>query len=62
MSFWPLSSAVTTIPHDGHTLFRLLRGCEERRDLTLLETMQRLLSLALDKARAAGFIAENFVI
>ena len=36
--------------------------CEERSDLTLVGAMQRLLRLALDKARAAGFIAESAVL
>ena len=48
---------------DPRTLGTLFFACcEERRDLTLLEAMQRLLSLALDKVRAAGFIAESAVL
>jgi hypothetical protein len=36
--------------------------CDELRDLSLLEAMQRLLALALDKVRAAGIIAEDAVL
>jgi hypothetical protein len=47
--------------HDNpRTLGSLFYACsEEQQDLSLVEAMQRLLSLALDKVRAAGVIAEN---
>jgi hypothetical protein len=48
---------------DPRTLGSLFYACsEERQDLSLVEAMQRLLSLALDKVRAAGVIAEDAVI
>jgi hypothetical protein len=48
---------------DPRTLGSLFFACsEERRDLSLVEAMQRLLSLALDKVRAAGIIAEDAVL
>ncbi len=48
---------------DPRTLGTLFFACsEERRDLSLVEAMQRLLSLALDKVRAAGMIAEDAVL
>jgi len=36
--------------------------CEERRDLSLVEAMQRLLNLAFIKVRAAGIIAEDAIL
>ena len=48
---------------DPRTLGSLFYACsEERRDLSLVEAMQRLLSLALDKVRAADIIAEDAVL
>ena len=48
---------------DPRTLGSLFFACsEERRDLSLVEAIQRLLSLALDKVRAAGVIAEDAVL
>ncbi len=48
---------------DPRTLGSLFYACsEEQQDLSLVEAMQRLLSLALDKARAAGIIAEDAVL
>ena len=48
---------------DPRTLGTLFFACsEERRDLSLIEAMQRLLSLALNKVRAAGIIAEDAVL
>ena len=48
---------------DPRTLGSLFFACsDERRDLSLVEAMQRLLSLALDKVRAAGIIAEDAVL
>ena len=35
---------------------------EEQQDLSLVEAMHRLLSLTLDKVRAAGIIAEDAVL
>ena len=44
------------------TLGSLFCACStEQQDLSLVEAMQRLLSLALDKVRPAGIIAENTV-
>ena len=48
---------------DPRTLGSLFYACsEEQQDLSLIEAMQRLLSLALDKVRAAGIIVENAVL
>ena len=48
---------------DPRTLGSLFFACsDERRDLSLVEAMQRLLSLALDKVRTAGIIAEDAVL
>ena len=48
---------------DPRTLGTLFFACSaEQRDLSLVEAMQRLLSLALDKVRAAGMIAEDAVL
>ena len=48
---------------DPKTLGTLFFACsEELRDLSLIEAMQRLLSLALGKVRAAGIIAEDAVL
>jgi hypothetical protein len=48
---------------DPRTLGSLFYACsEERQDLSLVEAMQRLLSLALDKVRSAGVIAEDAVL
>jgi hypothetical protein len=48
---------------DPRTLGSLFYACsEERQDLGLVEAMQRLLSLALDKVRAVGIIAEDAVL
>ena len=48
---------------DPRTLGSLFYACsEEQQDLSLVEAMQRLLSLALDKVRAAGVIAEDAVL
>ena len=48
---------------DPRTLGALFFACsEERRDLSLVEAMQRLLGLALNKVRAAGIIAEDAVL
>ncbi len=48
---------------DPRTLGSLFYACsEEQQDLGLVEAMQRLLSLALDKVRAAGVIAEDAVL
>ena len=48
---------------DPRTLGTLFFACsEERRDLSLVEAMQRLLGLALNKIRAAGIIAEDAVL
>ncbi|MDD2467499.1 MAG: transposase [Desulfobulbus sp.] len=48
---------------DPRTLGTLFFACsEERRDLSLVEAMQRLLSLALNKVRAVGIIAEDAVL
>jgi hypothetical protein len=48
---------------DPRTLGTLFFACsEERRDLSLVEAMQRLLGLALNKVRAAGIIAEDAVL
>ena len=48
---------------DPRTLGSLFYACsEERRDLSLVEAMQRLLSLALEKVRSAGIIAEDAVL
>jgi hypothetical protein len=48
---------------DPRTLGTLFFACsEERRDLSLVEAMQRLLGLALNKVRAAGIIAEGAVL
>jgi len=48
---------------DPRTLGSLFYACsEEQQDLSLVEAMQRLLSLALDKVRAAGVIAESAVL
>lgn len=48
---------------DPRTLGSLFYACsEEQQDLGLVEAMQRLLSLALDKVRAAGVIAEDVVL
>jgi len=48
---------------DPRTLGSLFYACsEEQQDLSLVEAMQRLLSLALDKVRAAGIIAEDAVL
>ena len=59
MSFWHLSSAHAD-PRTLSTLF--FACCEERRDLNLLEAMQRLFNLALDEVRTVGFIAECAVL
>lgn len=48
---------------DPRTLGRLFFACSnELRDLNLLEALQRLLSLAMDKVRSAGIIAEDVVL
>ena len=48
---------------DPKTLGSLFFACsEELRDLSLFEAMQRLLSLALEKVRAAGIITEDAVL
>ena len=48
---------------DPRTLGTLFYACsEEQQDLSLVGAMQRLLSLALDKVRAAGIIAEDAVL
>ena len=48
---------------DPRTLGSLFYACsEERQDLSLVEAMQRLLSLALDKVRAAGVVVEDAVL
>ena len=48
---------------DPRTLGTLFYACsEEQLDLSLAEAMERLLSLALDKVRSAGIIAENTVV
>lgn len=48
---------------DPRTLGSLFYACcEEQQDLSLVGAMQRLLSLALDKVRAAGVIAEDVVL
>jgi hypothetical protein len=48
---------------DPRTLGSLFYACsEEQQDLSLVEAMHRLLSLALDKVRAAGIIAEDAVL
>ena len=48
---------------DPRTLGTLFFACsEERRDLSLVESMQRILSLALDKVRAAGILVEGAVL
>ena len=48
---------------DPRTLGSLFYACsEEQQDLSLVGAMQRLLSLALDKVRAAGIIAEDAVL
>ena len=48
---------------DPRTLGSLFYACsEEQQDLSLVEAMQRLLSLALDNVRAAGIIAEDAVL
>ena len=48
---------------DPRTLGSLFYACsDEQQDLSLVEAMQRLLSLALDKVRAAGIIAEDAVL
>lgn len=51
----------TFLTHNSpRTLGSLFFACsEERRDLSLIEAMQRLFSLALNKVRAVGSIAEN---
>ncbi len=50
--------------HDDHrTLGRLFFACSnELRDLSLLEALQRLLSLAMDKVRSAGIVTEDIVL
>ena len=48
---------------DPRTLGTLFFACsEERLDLSLVEAMQRLMGLALNKVRAAGIIAEDAVL
>jgi len=48
---------------DPRTLGSLFFACcEEQRDLTLVEAMGRLLSLALAQVRAAGIIAEDAIL
>ena len=48
---------------DPRTLGALFFACsEERRDLSLVEAMQRLLGLALAKVRAAGIVVEDAVL
>ena len=48
---------------DPRTLGSLFYACsEEQQDLSLVGAMQRLLSLVLDKVRAAGIIAEDAVL
>ncbi len=48
---------------DPRTLGSLFYACsKEQQDLSLVGAMQRLLSLALDKVRAAGIIAEDAVL
>jgi hypothetical protein len=48
---------------DPKTLGTLFFACsKELRDLSMVEAMQRLLSLALDKVRGAGIIAEDAVL
>ena len=50
--------------HDDprHPWFASYACSEEQQDLSLVEALQRLLSLALDKVRAAGIIAEDAVL
>jgi len=49
--------------HDSpHPWLALLPCSEEQQDLSLVEAMQRLLNLALDKVRAAGILAEDTVL
>ena len=48
---------------DPRTIGSLFFACyEEQRDLTLVEAMQRLLSLALAEIRTAGIIAEDAIL
>jgi len=48
---------------DLRTLGSLFYACSaEQQDLSLIEAMQRLLNLALDKVRAAGILAEDAVL
>jgi hypothetical protein len=48
---------------DPRTLGSLFFACcEDRQDLTLVEAMQRVLSLALAKVRAAGIVAEDAIL
>lgn len=48
---------------DPRTLGSLFYACcEEQRDLSLVAAMQRLLSMALDKVRAAGIVVEDAVL
>jgi len=48
---------------DPRTLSSLFYACcEEQQDLSLVEAMQRLLSMALNKVRAAGILAEDAVL
>lgn len=48
---------------DPRTLGTLFFSCsEERRDLSIVEAMERLLRRALSKVRAAGILAEDAVV
>ena len=48
---------------DPRTLGTLFFACsDELQDLSLVEALQRLLSLAIDKIRAAGVIAEDVAL
>ncbi len=48
---------------DPRTLGNLFHACsKEIKDLTLIDALQRLLALALDKVRSAGEFSENVVI
>ena len=49
-----------TIPAPLGSPFML--AAEEQQDLSLVEAMQRLLNLALDKVRTAGILAEDAVL
>lgn len=48
---------------DPRTLGTLFFACsEEMQDLSLVEAMQRLLNLAMEKIRSAGLVAENVIL